>query len=164
MGSIWAYMGPAGKMPVLPRYDVLEELGADEELYRVGTSHAAGGDERSPEIVPCNWLQNWENLMDPYHVLVLHGSFSGPQFLPELATMRSATFEFADHGMKYLALRELAGGRTLQRITQALFPYVRVVPDQYRLEPGKATKIGFTVPVDERTIACSTSIARPQVA
>jgi nitrite reductase/ring-hydroxylating ferredoxin subunit len=148
-GLIWAYMGPADKLPVLPRYDILEQLGADEELYCSGTSHAAGGDERSPEIVPCNWLQNWENLMDPYHVLVLHGSFSGPQFMPELATMRSATFEYADHGMKYLALRELDGGRTLQRVTQALFPYVRVVPDQFRLSPGKASKVGFTVPVDD---------------
>ena len=87
--------------------------------------------------------------MDPYHVLVLHGSFSGPQFRPELMTMRSATFEFADHGMKYLSIRELDGKRTLQRVTQALFPYVRLVPDQFKLTPGKASKVGFTVPVDD---------------
>jgi phenylpropionate dioxygenase-like ring-hydroxylating dioxygenase large terminal subunit len=148
-GFVWAYMGPPEKMPVLPRYDILEDLKSNEALYCSGTSHAAGGDERSPEIVPCNWLQNWENLMDPYHVLVLHGSFTGPQFLPELATMESATFEYADHGMKYIALRSLPDGRKLQRVTQALFPYVRIVPDQFRLLPGKATKVGFTVPVDD---------------
>ena len=148
-GFIWTYMGPPEKMPMLPRYDILENLNSDEALFCSGTSHAAGGDDRSPQIVPCNWLQNWENLMDPYHVLVLHGSFSGPQFMPELATMRSATFEYADHGMKYLSIRELDGGRILQRVTQALFPYVRLVPDQFRLTPGKASKVGFTVPVDD---------------
>ena len=63
--------------------------------------------------------------------------------------MRSATFAYADHGMNYLAIRELDGGRELQRVTQALFPYVRVVPDQFRLSPGKASKVGFTVPVDD---------------
>jgi len=148
-GFVWTYMGPPEKMPALPRYDILEDLGPGETLHCTRGSQAAGGDDRSPEIVPCNWLQNWENVMDPYHVIVLHGSFTGPQFLPELATMQSATFEYADHGMKYIALRELSDGRKLQRVTQVLFPYVRLIPDQFRLHPGKASKVGFTVPIDD---------------
>ena len=148
-GFIWAYMGPPDRMPVLPRYDILEDLGPNETLQCTRGSQAAGGDDRSSEIVPCNWLQNWENVMDPYHVIVLHGSFTGPQFLPELATMQSAVFEYADHGMKYIAVRELPDGRKLQRVTQALFPYVRLIPDQFQLKPGRATKVGFTVPVDD---------------
>jgi len=36
----------------------------------------------------CNWLQHFENVVDPYHVPVLHGSFSGPQFTNMMASMR----------------------------------------------------------------------------
>jgi hypothetical protein len=28
----------------------------------------------------CNWLQHYENIVDPYHLLTLHHWFSGDQF------------------------------------------------------------------------------------
>ncbi len=147
-GLIWAYMGPPEKKPLLPRYDVLEDLGPDETLVCTGASHGAGGDE-TREIVPCNWLQDWENVMDPFHVLILHNAFTGAQFAPELAVMPEVTYEHADHGMQYTAYRDLPDGRRMERVTQVLFPHVRIVPDQFHLNAGKATKIGFVLPVDD---------------
>ena len=25
-----------------------------------------------PQVIDCNWLQHYENLVDPFHVVVLH--------------------------------------------------------------------------------------------
>ena len=146
-GIVWAYMGPPEKEPLLPRYDSLENVCAGEKLYVTGSSFGAGGDD-TVEIVPCNWLQDWENIMDPFHVPILHTSFSGVQFVEEMGVMPEVTYDRADHGMKYTAYRKLDDGRELNRVTQALFPHVRIVPD-IRLKPGKATSVGFVLPVDD---------------
>ena len=82
-GLIFAYMGPAEKKPVLPRYECLEKMDEGEFVEADDTSIGGGG----PAIIPCNWLQHFENVVDPYHVPVLHGSFSGPQFTNMMASM-----------------------------------------------------------------------------
>jgi phenylpropionate dioxygenase-like ring-hydroxylating dioxygenase large terminal subunit len=146
-GMIWAYMGPPEKKPVLPRYDTLEDLGPGEIHYATGSSFGAGGDD-TREIVPCNWLQDYENIMDPFHVPILHTSFSGAQFAPEMGVMPEVTYDYADHGMKYTAYRELPDGRKMNRVTQALFPHIRIVPDIH-LKAGKPHSVGFVLPVDD---------------
>ena len=146
-GIVWAYMGPPDKKPLLPRYDSLEAVGAGEKLFVTGSSFGAGGDDTT-EIVPCNWLQDWENIMDPFHVPILHTTFSGVQFVKEMGVMPVVTYDHADHGMKYTAYRKLDDGRELNRVTQALFPHVRIVPDIH-LKAGKATSVGFVLPVDD---------------
>ena len=66
-GLIFAYLGPPERKPLLPRFDVLEELGEDEfveaDYNGIGTGGAA--------VAPCNWLQHFENVMDPLHVPIL---------------------------------------------------------------------------------------------
>jgi phenylpropionate dioxygenase-like ring-hydroxylating dioxygenase large terminal subunit len=146
-GILWAYMGPPERKPLLPRYDTLEDIGPDEELFCTGSSFGAGGDD-TREIVPCNWLQDYENIMDPFHVPILHTSFSGAQFAPEMGVMPVVTYEHADHGMKYTAYRELPDGRKMNRVTQALFPHIRIVPDIH-LKAGKASSVGYVLPVDD---------------
>jgi phenylpropionate dioxygenase-like ring-hydroxylating dioxygenase large terminal subunit len=146
-GMIWTYMGPPEKKPVLPRYDTLENLEPGEVHYASGSSFGAGGDD-TREIVPCNWLQDFENIMDPFHVPILHTSFSGAQFAPEMGVMPEVTYDYADHGMKYTAYRELPDGRKMNRVTQALFPHIRIVPDIH-LKAGRPRSVGFVVPVDD---------------
>lgn len=146
-GLIWAYLGPAEKKPVLPRYDSLENIGASEKIFATGSSFGAGGDD-DHLIVPCNWLQDWENIMDPFHIPILHTSFSGVQFVPEMGVMPEVTYEHMDHGMQYTAYRKLPDGREMNRVTQALFPNVRIVPDIH-LKPGLAPSVGFVLPIDD---------------
>jgi phenylpropionate dioxygenase-like ring-hydroxylating dioxygenase large terminal subunit len=146
-GLVWAYMGPPDKKPVLTRWDTLEDVGADEKIHATGVSIGAGGDD-TVEIVPCNWLQDWENIMDPFHVPILHTSFSGVQFVPEMGVMPDVTFDYADHGMKYTAYRKLDDGREMDRVTLALFPHVRIVP-AIDLSPGTPKNVGWVVPVDD---------------
>ena len=75
-GLIFAYMGPPEKKPVLPRYEALDVLDDGEFIDADDTSIGSGG----AAIAPCNWLQHFENVLDAYHVPILHGSFSGTQF------------------------------------------------------------------------------------
>lgn len=79
---IWAYRGPPDRKPVLPRYECLETL-AESEFLEADDRSIGGG----PQINPCNWLQHYENLVDPFHVLILHSSFSGTQFVEQMAVM-----------------------------------------------------------------------------
>jgi phenylpropionate dioxygenase-like ring-hydroxylating dioxygenase large terminal subunit len=75
-GLLFAYMGPPDRKPVLPAYECLEVMDEGEFVEADDSSLGGGG----PTIIPCNWLQHYENVVDPFHVPVLHGSFSGPQF------------------------------------------------------------------------------------
>jgi len=70
------------KKPALPRYQCLEKMD-DGEFVEADDSSIGGGAGRHS----CNWLQHFENVVDPYHVPVLHGSFSGPQFTNMMASM-----------------------------------------------------------------------------
>jgi phenylpropionate dioxygenase-like ring-hydroxylating dioxygenase large terminal subunit len=88
-GLVWAYMGPPDKKPVLPRYECLETLDEGEFLEADDNSIGGGG----PQVIPCNWLQHYENLVDPFHVVVLHSSFSGTQFVPQMAVMPEVTWD-----------------------------------------------------------------------
>jgi nitrite reductase/ring-hydroxylating ferredoxin subunit len=146
-GLVWAYLGPPGRKPALPRYDCFEALGPGERMIADAASTGGGGDE-TVEIIPTNWLNDWENVMDPFHIPILHTSFSGVQFVPEMGIMPEVTWEHADHGMRYSAYRKLDDGREMDRVTQVLFPHVRIVPD-VRLLAGPARRIGWVVPVDD---------------
>jgi 5,5'-dehydrodivanillate O-demethylase len=59
-GLVFAYMGPEPR-PLLPRYNVLVWQDAVREIQG--------------SLVPCNWLQVMENLLDPMHVEQLHGRY-----------------------------------------------------------------------------------------
>jgi nitrite reductase/ring-hydroxylating ferredoxin subunit len=146
-GLVWTYMGPPEKTPVLTRWDVLENLGPDETYCVDGHSTGGGGDD-TVEVVPTNWLNDWENIMDPFHVPILHTTFSGVQFVPEMAVMPDVVWDHALHGLKYTAYRKLDDGRELDRVTMALLPYVRIVPDA-TLTPGPSCRIGWVVPIDD---------------
>jgi hypothetical protein len=98
--------------------------------------------------MPCNWLQDWENVMDPFHLPILHTNFSGVQFMPEFGIMPEVEWALDDLGMKYTAYRELDDGREVDRVTYILFPHVRIVPS-VELAPGPGTSIGFCMPVDD---------------
>src|SRR5215510_14497726 len=82
-GLIFAYMGPPERKPVLPRYECLEVMDEGEFVEADDSSLGGGG----PQIIPCNWLQHFEHVVDPFHVPVLHASFSGAQFTTAMASM-----------------------------------------------------------------------------
>ncbi len=144
-GLVFAYMGPPGRKPVLPRYECLEVMDEGEFLEADGSSLGGGG----PAIIPCNWLQHFENVVDPLHVPVLHGSFSGMQFTTAMAAMPEVTFEAGATGVKVRSVRPAEGGGQLHRVTEAVLPTLRVVPNPRVAQFARVESIGWVLPIDD---------------
>ncbi|HEX2545685.1 MAG TPA: Rieske 2Fe-2S domain-containing protein [Ramlibacter sp.] len=144
-GLVWAYLGPAQKKPVLPRYECLEQLEPGEFVETDDRSIGGGG----PPIIPCNWLQHYENLVDPFHVVILHSSFSGTQFVPEMAVMPQVSWDTTEHTVRTLSLRTLPDGRTFRRISEAGLPTLRVIPNPRVGRFGPVESLGWVLPIDD---------------
>ncbi|MEO6363422.1 MAG: aromatic ring-hydroxylating dioxygenase subunit alpha, partial [Caldimonas sp.] len=144
-GLVFAYLGPPQRKPQLPRIDVLEELGDGEMLEADDTSLGGGG----PAIIPCNWLQHYENVVDPFHVPILHGAFSGHQFVPAMAQMPQVKWLATEQGVRVTSWRTLDDGRRLQRVTEAALPTLRVVPSPRLGSFGPVESIGWVLPIDD---------------
>jgi phenylpropionate dioxygenase-like ring-hydroxylating dioxygenase large terminal subunit len=144
-GLVFAYMGPPEKKPVLPRYECLEALEPGEFVVADDSSIGSGG----AQVVPCNWLQHWENVVDPFHVPILHGSFSGAQFVAQMGLMPKVKFEATARGVKVESTRTLEDGRIHHRITEAVFPTLRVVPNPRVARYERVESIGWTLPIDD---------------
>ena len=147
-GLVWTYMGPPDRMPFLPRWDVLENLSDQEEYQAVDNSWGSHRDPDGPEVVPYSWLHMNDNIMDPFHVQVLHSTFSVTQFVREFEVMPTCEFEYIDSGVIYKAYRKLADGREIDRVSTWLLPNIMSVPST-EMAPGSSTGMGFAVPVDD---------------
>ena len=146
-GLIWAYMGPPDKKPVLPRYECLEVLDEGEMLETDDSSIGGGG----PPIIECNWLQHYENLVDTFHVVILHSSFSGTQFVKEMAVMPQVTWDTQAHSVRAISLRPMPDGRTLRRISEAGLPTLRVIPSPKLGRFGRVESLGWVLPIDDHS-------------
>ena len=144
-GLVFAYLGPPEKKPVLPRYECLEVMGPGEFVEADDSSIGTGG----IVIAPCNWLQHFENVVDPYHVPILHGSFSGAQFVEQMAAFPKVKFEYGPMGVKATSIRPGPDGKSFRRVTEAVVPTLRVVPNPQVAQYGMVELIGWTVPIDD---------------
>jgi nitrite reductase/ring-hydroxylating ferredoxin subunit len=146
-GFVFAYLGPPEKKPVLPRYDNLENMAPGEKLWSSYGGFGSTGDS-SLSVVPYSWLHMNDNVMDPFHVQVLHSTFSVVQFHPQFALMPKVDFFQTENGVCYTALRELEDGRVVDRISSWIIPNIMSVPD-VQLKAGHSSGISWVVPVDD---------------
>jgi phenylpropionate dioxygenase-like ring-hydroxylating dioxygenase large terminal subunit len=144
-GMVWAYLGPPQREPLLPRYEALETL--DDGEFVEADDHSIGGG--GPVVIPCNWLQHVDNLVDPFHVVVLHASFSGTQFVDAMGLMPQVHWETTPLGVKSVSLRRLPDGRTLHRVSEAAVPTLRVIPSPRIGRYGRVESIGWVLPMDD---------------
>src|SRR5215469_10470961 len=159
-GFIFAYLGPPARKPVLPRYDILEDLRPNERLLCLLGGFGSTGDP-SLEVVPYSWLHMNDNVMDPFHVHVLHSTFSGVQFAPGFLVLPEVDFFYADHGVCYSAYRKLDDGREMKRISTWLLPSIMSVPD-ISLEHGRSTMMSWVVPCDDSSYRQAMVMKVPQ--
>jgi len=136
LGLLFAYLGPPEKKPVLPRYDVFDDLPADEEMVADGNNIGLEG-----ESTPCNWLQTHENVMDPYHVFVLHSSNSGNQFVPLMGLLPDVTWEYTALGVKSHQNRRLPDGKLFHRVTEVMMPTLRIVASPFVKRYGRTDSV-----------------------
>jgi nitrite reductase/ring-hydroxylating ferredoxin subunit len=145
-GLVFAYLGPLDRMPVFPRYDLIEE--GEGVVVADGTSYGLAGGV----VLDCNWLQIFENVMDPFHVLVLHNTFSGEQFSQALSVRPTVRWEATERGMCSIQDRALSEGQIYRRLTEVLLPNVRIVPSVAAGEGEgfeRARHIGWVLPIDD---------------
>jgi hypothetical protein len=135
-------------MPVLPRFDSMEPREENEEYLAFDNTLGSHGDKNGPEEVPYSLLHMNYNVMDPFHVQVLHTTFSGTQFVREFAVMPKVEFEEIDGGVIYKAHRDLEHGRHVNRVSTWIMPNIMCVPD-VAMRSGRPNGIGFSVPVDD---------------
>jgi phenylpropionate dioxygenase-like ring-hydroxylating dioxygenase large terminal subunit len=152
-GLVFAYMGPPERKPVLPRYRCLEELEEGEFLETNDTSIGGGG----PTIVPCNWFQHYDNLPDTFHVYVLHTTFSGVQFVNAMGILPEVSWHLTDKGVKTVSIRKLEDGRTFRRISEAVLPTLRVIPNPKVGRYGRVESIGWVLPIDDTSFRIYTA-------
>jgi phenylpropionate dioxygenase-like ring-hydroxylating dioxygenase large terminal subunit len=144
-GLIYTFMGPPDRKPVLPRYECLEAMDEGEFVEADDSSIGGGG----PSIIPCNWLQHFENVVDPFHVPILHGSFSGAQFTAAMAAMPNVVFETTSRGVAVRSTRPMDDGKTFYRVTEAVLPTLRVVPNPRVAQFARVESIGWVLPIDD---------------
>ena len=146
-GLLFAYLGPPEKKPILPRYDNLEVLEDDVVFWTEVGGFGATGDGSLP-VLPYSWLHMNDNIMDPFHVHVLHSTISGIQFHAQFALLPKVDFFYADHGVCYSAIRQLDDGQEVDRISSWLMPNIMSVPD-IGMKSGQSSGISWVVPVDD---------------
>jgi len=144
-GLIFAYMGPPDRKPVLPTYECLEILDEGEFVEADDRSIGGGG----PTIIPCNWLQHYENIPDTFHVPILHGSFSGVQFVAQMGLMPKVRWVLDEAGVKILSARDLGDGTVHYRISAAMLATLRVVPNPRVAQYARVESIGWVLPIDD---------------
>jgi len=156
-GLIWAYLGPPEKKPLLPRYSTFEDLGDDEHIFtddkNIGSGRYFSG------IVPFNWLQHFENILDTAHFYWLHFFHSGPQFGSRYGEFDVLDFQpweklgglewnITTTGVAVDRSAEIPDGRVLHTTTETVLPGVRGVSNPFG-DPGPTDSLGFVVPVDD---------------
>jgi nitrite reductase/ring-hydroxylating ferredoxin subunit len=156
-GLVFAYLGPPEKKPVLPRYDVFEDVPQEEEVVADGSNIGLEG-----ETTPCNWLQTHENVMDPYHVFVLHNTNSGNQFVPIMGTLPEVTWAYTDLGVKSHQDRTLPDGKLFHRVTEVMMPNLRIVANPRVKRYGRTDSVAWTLPIDDTTTRIFTLYRAPR--
>jgi phenylpropionate dioxygenase-like ring-hydroxylating dioxygenase large terminal subunit len=144
-GLLFAYMGPPEKKPPLPRYECLERLDPGEMIEADDSSIGSGGGT----IVPCNWLQHYENIPDAFHVPILHGAFSGVQFVAQMGIMPKVKWEYSPIGVKTISARVLDDGEVHYRVTEAVLPTLRAVPNPRVERYTRVESLGWILPIDD---------------
>jgi nitrite reductase/ring-hydroxylating ferredoxin subunit len=178
-GMVFVYMGPPELGPPLPRYEFFEDLEEGESFF---TEVPVPGQNVTGLVQDFNWLQAFENAVDPVHATWLHYSHSGPQFegtgTPDGAPhsffdpytiARRVRYETTDHGVMYHQQfeREQPDGTIVEFefAVEVQLPNIIALPDFKVVPDGRHDCLIWSVPSDDTTYRAffafrSTSIER----
>src|SRR5712691_11703228 len=121
--------GAAGhRKPLFPMYDLYDTRHRQDVVLK---GMRLWGDHSIGFVRDCNWLQHFENVVDPWHLLALHTMISGPQFVGALGTVVRPTIEFEETGIgvRYQLVRDLPSGNRLFRSAECVVPNIILVPN-----------------------------------
>jgi len=125
------------------------------------------GDYAVGMVKDCNWLQHWENVVDPYHLLMLHQWISGDQFDGALMQGKATIgWEKTPLGVRYNLIKDLPNGNRMVRHAECIVPNMFIIPSIR--EPGTApkrkqrgTELSWAVPIDNEHVRGISIVAWP---
>jgi hypothetical protein len=125
------------------------------------------GDYAVGMVKDCNWLQHYENIVDPWHLIMLHQTISGDQFQGALMQgAPSIDWEKTPLGVRYNLIRELPNGNRMIRHAECIVPNAFMIPNIR--EPGTvpkrrecATELSWAVPIDNEHVRGLSIVAWP---
>jgi nitrite reductase/ring-hydroxylating ferredoxin subunit len=168
-GLVFVYMGPPGTEPIFPVYDIVDPNVVGEVELR---GMRLWGDQGIGYVKDCNWLQHYENVVDPWHLIMLHQVISGNQGHNMLEGLTHGTmardmakidFEKTPLGVRFNMVRELPNGNHFIRHAECILPNAFLVPAVYDSGARKtrATELSWVVPVDNEHVRGISIVAWP---
>jgi nitrite reductase/ring-hydroxylating ferredoxin subunit len=163
-GLVFAYMGPPGTAPLFPMYDIVDTRYRDDVELR---GMRVWGDYSAGYVKDCNWLQHYENVVDPYHLLVLHKMISGDQFVGAMMQgTPQLSLEKTSLGVRYRFVNDLPNGNRLVRYVECVVPNIFLIANIH--EPGtvpmrqdRASELSWVVPIDDEHFRGLSIVAWP---
>jgi phenylpropionate dioxygenase-like ring-hydroxylating dioxygenase large terminal subunit len=143
-GLVFAYLGPLEHKPLLPRYELLEDLEDGAYELFVDGHHLISGDPQPDH----NWVQKSENVVDPFHVFILHNNMSREQFHHFFTVRPKVTWEYTETGVRCVAER-VAEGKVIHRINDLVFPSHAVIGNPLAHDFDRSVIFNFMTPVDD---------------
>src|SRR5271154_4876686 len=138
-GLVFAYMGPPELKPQFPYYDAFDL--PDDRMVPYSLTY------------PCNWLQIFENVMDPAHGVFLHTRISFEHFAPAWGELPVTEFRESPLGMVYITSRRV-GDFVWVRMNDIILPNLAQAGAIWEAgdQPKAFTRAGltrWTVPIDD---------------
>ena len=142
-GVIWAYLGPADKIPAPPEFELTQVPETHRYMTKVWQE--------------CNWLQALEGGIDSSHAPILHRKLTPetdePGISPDSPFIQGAApeidVETTDYGYRYFGIRPMGEDRTYVRGYHYVMPFTQLRPSRN----GSSVVDGhFWVPMDDYNV------------
>jgi len=166
-GLVFAYMGPPDRQPLFPMYDIYDLRHRQDVVLR---GMRIWGDCSIGYVRDCNWLQHLENVLDPWHLLILHTMISGAQFSGVLGLSQRPEIEFEETslGARYHVERDLPNGNRLTRYVEVVAPNIYLVSNIHErgdrlIENDRPSEFSGAVPIDDTHVSGLSIVAWPLV-
>lgn len=163
-GLVFIYMGPPATQPLFPMYDIIDTRYRDDAVLR---GMRIWGEYSIGYVKDCNWLQHYENVVDPWHLLVLHQMISGDQFQGALMQgVPRIAFEKTSLGVRYQLIKNLPNGNRLVRYVECVVPNIFLVanirePGTVAKRKDRCSELSWAVPVDNEHVTAFSLVAWP---
>ena len=140
---IWAYMGPVGKIPAPPKFELTQVPETHRYMTKVWQE--------------CNWLQALEGGIDSSHAPILHRKLTADTKEPGLpcdspfvqGTAPDLEVENTDYGYRYFGIRPMGEESNYVRGYHFVMPFTQLRPTG----SSKAIVDGhFWVPMDDHNV------------
>ncbi|MBO0710169.1 MAG: Rieske 2Fe-2S domain-containing protein [Acetobacteraceae bacterium] len=141
-GIVWAYLGPAERMPPLPKFAWTGQPDTHRHVTKV--------------VQECNWLQGLEGGIDTSHAPIMHRLLSETStrggFRPSNPFVRgkapTLAVDITDYGFCYAGIRPLGEAEQHIRFYQFILPFHQIRPS--KTETGAPADAGHAwVPMDD---------------